>query len=254
MLSNLFVSITSVMRLAFKGRDRLVKAKSYNKEIIMREKFLKTICLVSLVLLITGVISAGETNLGTYNDWRRAVLSSGYIAGTLVLDGSNSFGKADPPCFDDANRYVDCGNGTVTDTVTGLIWLKNANAYGLLNWVSANEEAAALKHGKKGLTDNSAPGDWRLPTITEWADTIKHAGDLGCTNPHLTDTPGTDCYSGASAENQPFTDVQSDFYWSSSSYATDPSAAWDQSLNLGSAYWDYKNSNTFYAWPVRGGQ
>ena len=29
--------------------------------------------------------------------------------------------------FDNANRLVDCGNGTVTDTATGLIWLKNAN-------------------------------------------------------------------------------------------------------------------------------
>jgi len=32
--------------------------------------------------------------------------------------------KADGPCFDNVNRYVDCGNGTLTDTVTGLIWLK----------------------------------------------------------------------------------------------------------------------------------
>jgi hypothetical protein len=29
--------------------------------------------------------------------------------------------------LDNANRYVNCGNGTVTDTVTGLIWLQNAN-------------------------------------------------------------------------------------------------------------------------------
>jgi hypothetical protein len=34
--------------------------------------------------------------------------------------------RADGPCFGDGNfpRYADCGNGTVTDTVTGLIWLK----------------------------------------------------------------------------------------------------------------------------------
>ncbi len=45
---------------------------------------------------------------------------------------------AAPPCFDDANRYVDCGNGTVTDTVTGLIWLKNANCFSFQNY---NENA-----------------------------------------------------------------------------------------------------------------
>ena len=41
--------------------------------------------------------------------------------------------RAAPPCFDDANRYVDCENGTVTDTVTGLIWLKNAGC----SWLRA---------------------------------------------------------------------------------------------------------------------
>ena len=37
---------------------------------------------------------------------------------------------ADGPCFDNTNRYVDCGNGTVTDTVTGLIWLKQSDCLG----------------------------------------------------------------------------------------------------------------------------
>ena len=36
--------------------------------------------------------------------------------------------RADGPCFNDNdNRYQECGNGTVTDTVTGLIWLKKAD-------------------------------------------------------------------------------------------------------------------------------
>ena len=38
--------------------------------------------------------------------------------------------RADGPCFDNTNRYVDCGNGTVTDTVTGLIWLQDADCLG----------------------------------------------------------------------------------------------------------------------------
>jgi hypothetical protein len=29
--------------------------------------------------------------------------------------------KAAGPCFNNSDRYVDCGNGTVTDTTTGLI-------------------------------------------------------------------------------------------------------------------------------------
>jgi hypothetical protein len=57
------------------------------------------------------------------------------IASTVAMAAPSSadqqngrpFREADPPCFDNLNRYVDCGNGTVTgtvtDTVTGLIWL-----------------------------------------------------------------------------------------------------------------------------------
>ena len=52
--------------------------------------------------------------------------------GTDGLNGTNgtngtSGTRADGPCFDNTNRYVDCGNGTVTDTVTGLIWLQQAD-------------------------------------------------------------------------------------------------------------------------------
>jgi hypothetical protein len=33
-----------------------------------------------------------------------------------------------PSCADDsANRCVDCGNGTVTNNDTGLVWLANAD-------------------------------------------------------------------------------------------------------------------------------
>ena len=79
-------------------------------------------------------------------------------------------------CFDNAgtNRFVDCAttafgtsNGTVKDTVTGLIWLKNANCFGLISWADANIKAGALASGQCGLADGSKPGDWRLPTLDE---------------------------------------------------------------------------------------
>jgi hypothetical protein len=54
--------------------------------------------------------------------------------------------KAAPPCFDNSgNRYVDCGNGTVTDIVTGLIWLKTANCFGTRDWAAANNAAAGWR-------------------------------------------------------------------------------------------------------------
>lgn len=89
--------------------------------------------------------------------------------------------RPDPPCFDNTNRYVACSNtaglnGTVTDTVTGLIWLQDAACLGSLNWAVANQAAAAADGAWGGeLTDGSRPGDWRLPTKGEWEATIARA-------------------------------------------------------------------------------
>jgi hypothetical protein len=62
--------------------------------------------------------------------------------------------RPDPPCFDNANRYENCSNGTVTDTVTGWIWLQAANCLALLHYGEANRAAASLGDGQCGLTDH----------------------------------------------------------------------------------------------------
>ncbi len=64
-------------------------------------------------------------------------------------------------------RFTDMGNGTVQDNKTGMIWLKNANCFGDLNWSFADLAAKALADGQCGLTDASVAGDWRLPTQNE---------------------------------------------------------------------------------------
>ena len=35
-------------------------------------------------------------------------------------------------------RFTDKGDGTVTDNLTGLIWLKDANCFGGRTWISSN--------------------------------------------------------------------------------------------------------------------
>jgi hypothetical protein len=106
--------------------------------------------------------------------------------------------QADPPCFDNFNRYIDCGNGTVTDTVTGLVWLKDAGCLGVLDWATANQAAAALKEGDCSLADGSSAGDWRLPTKSEWEATQSQARALGCLAPPLTNDSGTGCLANGS--------------------------------------------------------
>src|SRR5207247_1171111 len=133
------------------------------------------------------------------------------------------------PCFDNGNRYVDCGDGTVTDTVTGLIWLKNANCFSIQTYSAANQAAAGLAAGQCGLTDASSAGDWRLPTKAEWEATIARAGAMGCkfggagSPPSLTNDPGANCLSVGPTS---FTGVQSGNYWSSSSFEDVPINAW----------------------------
>jgi Protein of unknown function (DUF1566) len=60
-------------------------------------------------------------------------------------------------------------NGTVTDNLTGLIWLRNAGCLGQADWPGALAAANALADGNVAcaLTDGSIAGDWRLPNIRE---------------------------------------------------------------------------------------
>lgn len=213
--------------------------------------------------LTAGNIRSGVTLFGVAGDTNVVNTASGNAAAGDILSGqvawvdglelTGTAANADPPCFDNTNRYVDCSNGTVNDTVTNLIWLENANCYGSLDYAAANNAAAGLEDGECGLTDGSSPGDWRLPTREEWEATVERAIALGCTDanaPTLTDTPGTACYS---AGLQPFTDVQSYNYWSSTTRASDTSDAWCMHLYNGGVY-AYRRTNPGYVWPVRDGQ
>ena len=66
------------------------------------------------------------------------------------------------------DRFTDMGDGTIRDNDTGLIWLKNANCLGSMDWYNAMDQAASLADGQCGLEDGSAAGDWGLPTKAEW--------------------------------------------------------------------------------------
>ena len=105
--------------------------------------------------------------------------------------------KPPPPdtCFDNIGRFVDCGNGTVKDNLTGLFWLEDASnaCFGFNDWPDANVLAAQLADGQCGLTDGSSPGDWRLPTKEEWQVIMDQAVANGCSAPYVPDVVGTGC-------------------------------------------------------------
>ncbi len=142
-------------------------------------------------------------------------------------------------------RFTDNGNGTVTDNLTGLIWLKNANPFSTENWGAALDSCAILANGNYGLTDGSVAGDWRLPNVQELQSLI----DYQFFSPALSNTAGTAQWTAGN----PFTGVQSADYWSSSTFISGSTNAWVVSFNGGFLYANDKTGN-YYLWPMRGGQ
>jgi len=165
-----------------------------------------------------------------------------------------------------AGRYFDCGNGTVTDSETGLIWLKRVGCltaeYGIpRNFVDANNIAEALQEGGCDLTDNSEPGDWRLPTRAEWEATFMQPVGFGCINPALSNQAGTGCIS--SDVVSVFTELPGEFplisdwsFWSSTSEldtsgtAVEPFFGWVADLRDGNVFQSSLGLEG-WVWPVR---
>jgi Protein of unknown function (DUF1566) len=158
-------------------------------------------------------------------------------------------GRAAAPCVDKTKRYVDCGNGTVTDSQTGLVWLKQSNCLPSAGWEAAKKAVAGLKNGDCMLTDGSSPGDWRLPTDKEWETTMEKALMLGCMGPTLTNDAGTGCMSAGPSS---FTGVEADYYWSGTTLEGQDRAHFgdiDHGHVLNGAF-----TTSLKVWPVRGGQ
>ena len=98
-------------------------------------------------------------------------------------------------------RFTDNGDGTVTDTHTDLMWTQNANLYGENDWWDATSYCGDLTLAGKS--------DWSLPYISELNSLI----DETQVDPAL-------------PPDDPFTNVQSDFYWSSTTDVGNTNSAW----------------------------
>ena len=141
-------------------------------------------------------------------------------------------------------RFTNNIDGTVTDNLTGLIWLNDANCFGTRNWSQALSDCNGLANGSCGLTDGSSAGDWRLPNKRELFS-ITHAE---CFPPAVPNTTGTGCWSAG----DPFNNVQASRYWSSTTYVYYAYAACCVNMSSGVLV-NYSKTSDFYVWPVRGG-
>ena len=147
-------------------------------------------------------------------------------------------------------RFKDNGNGTVTDGLTGLIWLKDGQCGTFFSgdtgtnprpWLDAITAANKLASPYCTLSDGSVAGDWRLPNRRE-LDSLVDFGQDGVSSPALP----TGC---------PLTDstAMSFGYWSSTTYAGYSLSAWYVHFVDGGGYTNSK-SQTHYVRAVRGGQ
>lgn len=144
-------------------------------------------------------------------------------------------------------RFVDNNNGTVTDNLTGLIWLKegqcvafsagDATGRNSRLWAAAVASANQLASGYCGLTDGSKAGDWRLPNVNELFSLI----DRGQLNPAL--PTGSPLAASTAAGG----------YWSSTIYAGDSGSAWLVNCYDGYVFYISKSVD-YYVRCVRGGQ
>src|SRR5689334_19648656 len=57
-------------------------------------------------------------------------------------------------------RFIVNNNGTITDKLTGLTWLKDADCFGAKTWDDALSLASGLANGQCELSDGSKAGHW----------------------------------------------------------------------------------------------
>ena len=159
-------------------------------------------------------------------------------------------------CVSTHAALVDMHDGTIYDTTTQLSWLKNANQAGTyMTWTQAVAWAASLNSGGgyAGFTN------WRLPATAEpdATCTVKKGFYLfGCTGSEMGYLYYTSLgnAAGSLTHTEPFTNIQTGWYWSSTVYAPNPSETWYFYFAGGGQDHMRTNKSTFlYAWAVRPG-
>jgi hypothetical protein len=124
------------------------------------------------------------------------------------------------------SRYTDHGNGTITDTATGLMWKKCSEG---LSGSDCSTGSATTYTWQDALALNGSSfagkSDWRLPNIKE----LSSLAALNCYNPSINKTM--------------FPNTPATSFWSSSPSAYISSYAWRLYFNNGINF--YNNNRDF---------
>jgi hypothetical protein len=123
------------------------------------------------LILMTTVLVAGTSSSGTV-DLPQTGQSSCWDASGVVVpctgtgqDGDLRAGVAWP-----TPRFTANGDGTLTDELTGLVWLADTDCLGTTSWQGALAAVAAFNADPAGAGCSGYSGlhsDWRLANVTE---------------------------------------------------------------------------------------
>jgi hypothetical protein len=136
--------------------------------------------------------------------------------------------------------YVDNGDGTITDTSTGLMWEKKSDdgtihdKDNLYTFIQSIETRLASLNAGGGFAGHT---DWRAPNRRELESLVT----LEYANPSVSSAFNTRCEPGCTVWNCSCTGPAP--YWSSSSYAGGPAGAWVVSFYDGSVFAGDKTAN-----------
>ena len=137
-------------------------------------------------------------------------------------------------------RFIDHNNGEVTDNLTGLIWTKDTNVPGpsACSPAAAKTWQGALDYVKcLNVEKYLGHTDWRLPSRKEFRSLMDYSKD----QPVL-------------LSGNPFSNVQSSSYWSSTTNTYGAGNAWVADMWNGFLGSNGKDSPYGRVWPVRTGQ
>jgi len=149
--------------------------------------------------------------------------TTSYAAGD---DGALQKGVAVP-----TPRFTDNSNGTITDKLTGLVWLKKADCSQFLpTFGQALADVASLNTNGtmngNNCSDTSNEGshqtDWRLPNIRELFSLVH----FGFFEPALSNAAGNAKWQEGDAFTGFHGSAGLSTYWSSTANASDPTLAW----------------------------
>ncbi|MEW6052162.1 MAG: DUF1566 domain-containing protein [Nitrospirota bacterium] len=134
-------------------------------------------------------------------------------------------------------RFLDNGGGTVTDTLTGLMWLKDGSCLNRKNWNGALNTIADLNAnpGRYPCADyHGNYTDWRMPNVRE-LDSLINFGVLD---------------SSAWLNASSFRNIKASSYWTSTSALLSNTQGWIVDMKRATTS-STKKSTILYVWPVR---